>query len=211
VPRVKKKKKRRRSNFLRQFGGAEFLLKLIVGLGNPGPQYQETRHNIGFKVLDHFARRHAVHWMAGDLAETGEKKIAGESTLLAKPRTFMNRSGAAVRELLRENRLGPSNLVVVYDDLDLDLGRIRIRTRGSSGGHRGMESIIDAIGSGDFIRVRLGIGREKEVEPSQYVLRPFRPSERSAVESAVIMAADALDRVVAGEVDKAMNDYNRDK
>jgi PTH1 family peptidyl-tRNA hydrolase len=149
--------------------------------------------------------------MAWDLAETGEKKIAGEPTLLAKPRTFMNRSGAAVRKLLRENRLGPSSLIVVYDDLDLDLGRIRIRTRGSSGGHRGMESIIDAIGSGDFIRVRLGIGREEKVEPSQYVLRPFRPSERPAVEATVTRAADALERIVAGEVEKAMNDYNRDE
>jgi PTH1 family peptidyl-tRNA hydrolase len=185
-------------------------LKLIIGLGNPGPEYRETKHNIGFWVLDRLVQRHAVRWRQNKPAKVGEGKIAGEAVLLAKPQTFMNRSGEAVLSLIREKGLILSDLVVVYDDLDLDVGRVRIRTQGSSGGHRGMESIILALGDDRFVRVRLGIGRDKRVDPAEYVLKPFPQVDRPLIDAAVARAAEGIERIVAGELFRAMNECNQD-
>ena len=186
-------------------------MKLIVGLGNPGPEYRDTKHNIGFRVLDRLASRHAVRWRQSRQAEVGEGKVAGEAVLLAKPQVFMNRSGEAVLDLMRENRLAVFDLVVVYDDLDLEIGRIRIRTRGGSGGHRGMESIIQALGDDRFIRVRLGIGRDERVDPAEYVLKPFPQPDHPLIAAAVARAAEGIERIIAGELSRAMNECNQNQ
>jgi PTH1 family peptidyl-tRNA hydrolase len=184
-------------------------LKLIIGLGNPGPEYRDTKHNIGFWVLDRLASRHAVRWRRNGKAEVGEGNVAGKAVLLAKPQIFMNRSGEAVLDLMRENGLDVSDLVVVYDDLDLEIGRVRIRTRGGSGGHRGMESIIEALGDDRFVRVRLGIGRDERVDPAEYVLKPFHLVDHPQISTAVIRAAEGVERIIAGELSRAMNECNQ--
>ena len=135
-------------------------MRLIVGLGNPGREYAHSRHNVGFWCLNRLARRHGIAFSSrGRLAAVGEGRLAGRPVILAKPRTFVNLSGRAVSHLLQRYRLSPQQLLVVCDDLDLPLGRVRLRASGSHGGHRGMRSIIEAIGSQDFPRIRIGIGR----------------------------------------------------
>lgn len=184
-------------------------MKLIVGLGNPGLEYKETKHNVGFWVLDVLAERHAIRWMKSGPVEVGEGKASEERVLLAKPLTFMNRSGKAVSILLTKQEISLSDFIVIYDDVDLEIGRIRIRTKGRSGGHRGMESIIQTVGSDRFIRVRLGIGREDKADMVEYVLKPFRPADRLLMEEAVLRAAQAVEQIVAGKLSQTMNEYNR--
>src|SRR2546429_3701138 len=162
-------------------------VKLIVGLGNPGIEYQFTPHNLGFLTIDR---------LAGDLnvevrnrecqALTARARIGSEQVLLAKPETFMNLSGTAVQCLLEQHELRPeADLIVIYDELDLPMGTIRIRERGSSAGHNGMESIIEALGTQDFLRIRLGIAPEKKI------LKPFRKSQLKAVDEVLAPAAEA--------------------
>jgi len=184
-------------------------VKLIVGLGNPGPRYADTRHNVGFMLLDRLARRHGIEVTRRQCtALTGLGTISGERVCLAKPQTFMNLSGEAVACLCRFFKIVPSDLLIVYDDRDLPLGRIRIRQRGSAGGHRGVESIIDRLGTSDFPRLRIGIGRPQQMEAVQHVLTSFSTDEWPAIEGALDRAADAVEVALAEGLETAMNRYN---
>lgn len=187
-------------------------MKLIVGLGNPGIEYQFTPHNLGFLALDRLAERWKVR--IGNRrcrALTGRAVIGSEEVLLAKPETFMNLSGLAVRALLQEYEAEPArDLVVVHDELDLPLGAIRIRQRGSSAGHNGLESILGALGTEEFTRVRLGIAPEHAVKDgARYVLGQFKRAQYKAVDGALDQAADALEMIVTEGVARAMNRFNR--
>jgi PTH1 family peptidyl-tRNA hydrolase len=196
-------------------------VRLIVGLGNPGREYAHSRHNVGFWCLNRLARRHGIAFRSrGRLAAVGEGQLAGRPVILAKPRTFVNLSGRAASHLLQRYRLSPQQLLVVYDDLDLPLGRVRLRLRGSHGGHRGMRSIIDAVGSEDFPRIRIGIGRpsapggagEPTWEPEvvvDYVLGPMTAEERRILDEAVATASEAILCLLSEGVETAMNRYNR--
>jgi len=193
-------------------------VRLIVGLGNPGREYAHSRHNVGFWCLNRLARRHGIAFSSrGRLAAVGEGELAGQPVILAKPRTFVNLSGRAVSHLLQRYRLSPQQLLVVYDDLDLPLGRVRLRPSGSHGGHRGMRSIIEAIGSQDFPRIRIGIGRpEVAGEPTweseavvDYVLGPMTADERHILDEAAATAGEAILCLLAEGVETAMNRYNR--
>ena len=186
-------------------------MKLIVGLGNPGKKYQATRHNVGFLVVDCIARRRATTVRKKLChALTGEWTEGGERILLAKPQTYMNRSGASVKELLREFCGTPDDLVVVYDDLDLPFGRIRIRTHGSTGGHRGLASIVESLAGAPFARVRVGIERPPEgVEPADYVLQAFDTYQVNKLDELVGRAADAVLTLLLEGAQAAMREFNR--
>jgi PTH1 family peptidyl-tRNA hydrolase len=187
-------------------------VKLIVGLGNPGIEYQFTPHNMGFLAVDRIAEQHGVRVSNRRCrALTGKALIADHEVLLAKPETYMNLSGMSVRELVQEHEVDPGqDLIVIYDELDLPLGTMRIRQRGSSAGHNGMESIIGALGSDEFIRMRLGIGPDHPVKDgARYVLGQFKKSQFAALDQELDMAAEAV-KVILGEgVAKAMSRFNR--
>ena len=182
-------------------------MKLIVGLGNPGIEYQFTPHNLGFLTIDRIASERSVEVRNRQCrALTGRTQIGEEQVLLAKPETFMNLSGLSVRELLAEYQLRPeSDLVVIYDELDLPMGTIRIRQRGSSAGHNGMESIIGALGTQEFLRVRLGIA------PETKILKPFSKRQLKAVDGVLDLAADAVKVILTEGPGAAMNRFNRKK
>lgn len=183
-------------------------MRLIVGLGNPGRTYAHTRHNVGFDVIDAFARKHRVRVLGRQCtALVGSFDFLGEPIMLAKPQTFMNDSGSAVAGLVRKHHVEPGDLVVVYDDMDLPLGRIRIRMKGSSGGHKGMNSIIHHLGSADFPRIRIGIGHQGEA--INHVLSRFNRKDRQVIDGAVQDAADALEMILNEGIEAAMNVYNR--
>ncbi|MBM4432334.1 MAG: aminoacyl-tRNA hydrolase, partial [Chloroflexi bacterium] len=184
-------------------------MKLIVGLGNPGPRYAQNRHNVGFQCLERIARGNGMAF--GKVmfkAYVASGQIAGTKVLLAKPLTFMNLSGQAVRPLFRWYRVALQDLLVVYDDLDLATGRIRLRKKGGSGGHKGMASIIEALGSQDFARLRIGIGRPVHGEPTDYVLGNFSPDELVDMETAYDRAEAAIEAFVTDGIDVAMNRFN---
>ncbi len=187
-------------------------MKLIVGLGNPGIEYQFTPHNMGFLAVDRIAEQHGVRVSNRQCrALTGKAVIADHAVLLAKPETYMNLSGMSVRELVREHAVDPAqDLIVIYDELDLPLGVVRIRQRGSSAGHNGMESIIGALGSDEFVRMRLGIGPDHPVKDgARYVLGQFKKSQYAAVDQELDTAAEAV-KVILGEgVATAMSRFNR--
>jgi len=184
-------------------------VKLIVGLGNPGKQYAHTRHNVGFEVLDELARRAAVEfrkpWLAK--AETAQTVLAGQPVLLAKPVTFMNLSGEAVAPLARKRGLEPADVVVVSDDIELPVGRLRIRAHGGSGGHNGLKSVIEQLGSEEFARVRVGIGRSAG-DATGHVLGRFSAEERRALEPVIAAAADAVEGILRDGAEVAMNKFN---
>lgn len=186
-------------------------MKLIVGLGNPGNRYQRTRHNVGFFVVERLAQRNGLSFTDERCdALIADGLIGGERVILAKPQTFMNRSGIAVRELLAEYHGGADDLIVAYDDLDLPLGRIRIRAQGSAGGHRGILSILENLASATFLRVRIGIGRPPDGgDAADYVLSPFDDQQVDAVDQAVERAADAVGSLIQEGVRQAMELYNR--
>jgi len=187
-------------------------VKLIVGLGNPGIEYQFTPHNMGFLAVDRIAEQHAVRVSNRQCrALTGRAVIAEHEVLLAKPETYMNLSGMSVRELVREHQVDPAqDLIVIYDELDLPLGAIRIRQRGSSAGHNGMESIIGALGSEEFVRMRLGIGPDHLVKDgARYVLGQFKKSQYAVVDEELDTAAEAVKVILSEGVAKAMSRFNR--
>lgn len=185
-------------------------MRVIVGLGNPGREYSHTRHNVGFDVLDILAKRRKTRILGRQSrALVGRFDSHGEEILLVKPQTFMNDSGAAVSAILRRHRVGPESMLVVYDDLDLPLGRLRIKPSGSSGGHKGMNSIIHHIGSGEFPRLRIGIGRKGEA--INHVLSRFNRKEREIIDPALQSAADALEMVLDEGIEAAMNVFNREQ
>jgi len=186
-------------------------VKLIVGLGNPGSRYQGTRHNIGFVVIDRLAQQNKLTLgkrSCGALIEQGF--IDGESCVFAKPQAFMNRSGLVVKGLLDEFAASTQDLVVVYDDLDLPFGRIRIRPNGGAGGHRGMLSIIDSLAGAPFCRLRFGIGRPPEdTDAAAYVLEPFSSSESTELPDIIDRAVAAVGCILQHGIERAMEQFNR--
>jgi PTH1 family peptidyl-tRNA hydrolase len=214
---------------------------LIVGLGNPGPEYRDTRHNVGFRVVDEIGRRHQLTWAmapsqvpdafvvrkypgvtAGRSADAdrlasaasrvaGRPDAAAGPLLLAKPLTFMNRSGEVVAALARYYDVPTADLLIVLDDVDLPFGRLRARQRGSAGTHNGLRSIVDRLGTTDFPRLRLGVGRgDARRDLAGHVLSKFERDETAALESFVARAADAAEMFAASDILKVMNTYNPD-
>lgn len=185
--------------------------KLIVGLGNPGSEYAATRHNLGFAVLDGLAGKHGISWRQRlALALVGHGTVQGSRVILAKPQTFMNLSGRSAVLLLRAYGLVPGEMIVVHDDMDLEIGIIRVRRQGGSGGHRGVQSLIEALGSHDFGRLRLGIGRPPEgMDAADYVLQPPSPSEELLVHEMVVEAVLALETLISRGYAETMNRFNR--
>lgn len=186
-------------------------MKIIVGLGNPGRTYERTRHNAGFMAIDELARglrfdlsREKYH------ANIGKGRIGGEEALLAKPQTYMNESGRSVGAILRYTRAKHSDLVVVHDELDLPLGIVRVKAGGGHGGHNGLRSIIEHLGTPDFIRVRVGVGRPSNgLAAADYVLSAFTADERKTAGEAFERAAEAVRVIVLEGPAKAMNRFNK--
>ncbi len=184
-------------------------MKLVVGLGNPGRKYEGTRHNVGFDVLDLLAGRHRLEWESAP-ADALIAKWRSASVLLAKPLTFMNLSGYAIGDLLRFYKIELPDLFVVVDDANLELGRLRSRPSGSAGGHNGLKSIIEALGTEEFARLRVGVGRgDARRDLADHVLAKFDPLERTNVAEAIDRAADAAELFVTEGIGPAMNRYNR--
>lgn len=181
---------------------------LVVGLGNPGPDYARTRHNVGFLVADLLAARtgsrFGVHKRSG--ADVAETRLAGRRSVLAKPRSYMNDSGGAVAGAARFFSVGLADVLVVHDDLDLDLGAVRVKRGGGEGGHNGLRSISKALGSKDYLRVRVGIGRPPgRQDPADYVLKPFGAAARAEVELACEIAADAVELLLVRDLVTVQN------
>jgi PTH1 family peptidyl-tRNA hydrolase len=184
-------------------------VKLVVGLGNPGRKYDGTRHNVGFEVVDLLAGRHHLDWESAP-ADAIVARWRAASVLVAKPLTFMNLSGHAVGELMRFYKVEREDVVVIVDDTNLDLGRLRARPSGSAGGHNGLKSIIGALGSEDFARLRVGVGRgDARRDLADHVLARFDPEEREDVAEAVGRAADAAELFVSDGIGPVMNRFNR--
>ncbi len=187
---------------------------LVAGLGNPGKEYEKTRHNAGFLFLDFVSD---IYGIPIDQVEcqalTGRGKISGEDVLLAKPLTYMNRSGSAVRQLVSKYSVSPERLIVVYDDVDLDPGVIRIRPKGGSGGHRGVQSIISSLKRNDFGRIRIGIGRPtgRSKSVTDYVLEEFSEDEFAVFIMTAHRAAQALSIIISEGYDAAMSRFNSTK
>lgn len=185
----------------------------VIGIGNPGRRYARTRHNVGFDVVDTLAARREWTWRAeGDSAESARGRWApGIQVVLIKPLTYVNLTGKIIPRLLGDVDDAAADLMVVLDDLDLPLGRLRMRASGRSGGHRGLTSVIEALGSSGFPRLRVGIGRPPGAEAADYVLGKFAPEEREAADGAVTRAADAVTCWIEEGLENAMNRFNRDK
>jgi peptidyl-tRNA hydrolase, PTH1 family len=183
---------------------------LIVGLGNPGEEYENTPHNLGFMVIDRLAGSNAIRVSRKEnTALVGLGEIAGKRLALAKPQTYMNLSGPAVRGLLERYELKPDRLIVVYDELDLPWGSLRIRIKGSAAGHNGVKSLIGSLGTNEFTRIRLGIDPGNPVKGEQFVLAPFKRAQKQDVEETVGRAADAVEFIIAEGAAQAMTKYNR--
>ena len=186
-------------------------MKLIVGLGNPGAEYERTRHNVGWHVLDAFARKFRIDITRHEKnALTGSGRVAGGSVMVAKPLTYMNLSGDAVKLLTNAYLESTDDLLVVYDDIDLPLGKLRIRPHGSAGTHNGMRSIISTINTEKFPRLRVGIGSAEQGRLRDYVLDEFTVDEQPIVDRAVERAVDALVLFARGDLKRAMNQFNKD-
>jgi PTH1 family peptidyl-tRNA hydrolase len=185
-------------------------MKLLVGLGNPGEKYRRTRHNVGFMVLDALlAEASEDHWHAQGDALVASVTIASETALLVKPQTFMNRSGAAVGQLLARHEAAAADVFVILDDVALELGTIRIRERGGHGGHNGLRSIIETVGTEDFPRLRVGIRKgEPEGDLADYVLAAFPQEDVLVVQEVVGYAAEALRAALEDGTAAAMSRYN---
>lgn len=185
-------------------------MKIIAGLGNPTKQYEGTRHNVGFSVIYRLADKYNIKMnIARHKALIGTGVIAGEKVMLVMPQTYMNLSGEAVGEIMRYYKAEPSDLIITYDDIDLDVGKLRIRAKGSAGGHNGMKSIIAHVGSEEFDRVRVGIGHKPpEFDLADYVLSRFGKDELPLIRDAVDNAADAMEVIIRSGIEAAMNKYN---
>lgn len=184
-------------------------MHIIVGLGNPGSRYEGTRHNIGFEIIDFLSREHNIPVKKMKYkALIGEGTINGHKVVLVKPQTFMNLSGEAVQSVLQYYKVPLSNLIVIYDDIDLDPGKLRIRHKGSAGTHNGMRSIIGQLKQEDFPRVRVGIGRSAVMPLEKFVLSGFKKEEVPLMEDAVQRVSKALTLYICESLDRAMNAYN---
>jgi peptidyl-tRNA hydrolase, PTH1 family len=187
-------------------------MKLVVGLGNPGREYEHTRHNAGWAVLDEFAKRRGTALRKSWRRPVQSAKAALEGAgglMLVKPLTYMNRSGTVLPALMRPAGLGAKDLIVVTDDVSLPLGKLRIRAKGSAGGHNGLKSVIEHLGSEEFVRIRVGVGEQEEgTSLKDHVLERMNAGERRALAEAAVRAADALEHVLVHGVESAMNRYN---
>ena len=193
-------------------------MKLIVGMGNPGKAYAHNRHNIGFRCINHLAKVHSIAAKRRQCqCQVGIGEVAGVELLLAKPRTFVNRSGEAVSRLMRRYGIGIDDLLVIHDDLDLPPGKLRVRQGGSSGGHKGIDSILSALGSQDFPRIKVGIGRPTEEDGTRvtdedaiinYVLGDFTPQEDKTIKPVIARVAEAVNCILAEGITAAMNKFN---
>lgn len=185
---------------------------LIVGLGNPGKKYEVTRHNMGFDVIDYLIEKHSVPQGGVKFnAMYGKGLIAGERVVLMKPLSFMNLSGGPVRDMLNYFKLDPeTEMIIIYDDIDLDPGQLRIRVKGSAGGHNGIKDIIRQLGTDKFLRIKVGVGaKPKDWDLADHVLGRFVDSERKLVDEAIKKAGDAVEKILSEGADAAMNEYNR--
>ena len=186
-------------------------MKIIVGLGNPGRKYERTRHNAGFMAVDELARSARIELSLEKChALLGKGALGTEKVVLAKPQTYMNDSGRSVAALLKDSYASAVDLIVLHDELDLAAGVVRVKTGGGHGGHNGLRSIIEYLGTADFVRVRIGVGRPLPgMDTADYVLSPCFAEEREAAASAVVNAAEAARVIVAQGVTKAMNQFNQ--
>ena len=186
-------------------------LWLVVGLGNPGPRYQGNRHNVGFMVVD-LVSKHGANfaWTRSDRfsCDLAEGLLAGAPTLLVKPRTFMNLSGTSLAPLSRFHRASPERMVVVHDDVDLEPGRLKVKAGGGDGGHNGLRSLSESLGTGDYLRVRFGVGRPASGEVADHVLSDFDAAELEGVQRGIARAADAVTAILRNGPRDAMNRFN---
>ena len=186
------------------------VMKIIVGLGNPGSEYERSRHNVGFMVLERFAELHTIRFNQKRAhSKVARSRLHGVEVVLAKPQTYMNLSGKAIQGLLTIHGLKPENLLVVYDDFDLPLGTLRIRERGSPGTHNGMRSIVDCLHSQEVPRLRVGIGTAERTSARDHVLGNFESDDWTAFEAARDRAAEAIEAFLKDGLTAAMNRYNR--
>lgn len=185
-------------------------MKIIAGLGNPGAKYAGTRHNVGFSVIDELAERHKISMSAGKhKAIMGKGIIDGEKVILAMPQTYMNLSGESVRTLMDFYKCTPEDLIVVYDDIDLDVGKLRIREKGSAGGHNGMKNIILHTGSQEFVRIRVGVGKKPDrMDLADYVLSRFDKDELPFMRESCTKACEAVETILSDGAVAAMNRFN---
>ncbi len=188
-------------------------MRVIIGLGNPERDYKGTRHNVGFEAVNKLAYDHNIEFnKAKHRAHIAEGSICGHKVMLVKPQTFMNLSGESVREILQFYKLSPQDIIVIYDDIDLDVGSIRVRLKGSAGGQNGMRNIIYQLESDEFIRVRIGIGEKPpKWDLADYVLSRFKPEEQEAIVDGITKATDAVEIIIKNGVNDAMNKYNLKK
>ncbi|NNF04632.1 MAG: aminoacyl-tRNA hydrolase [Rhodothermales bacterium] len=183
--------------------------RLVAGLGNPGPKYDGTRHNVGFEVVDAVAEKVGARWKEKGEAHLADVRWRSRSMLLMKPQTFMNRSGTAIENVARKKKFDPREILVVVDDISLPVGTVRLRPSGGSGGHNGLEDVIDWLDSTDFPRLRIGIGSDFERGgQSDYVLSPFDDDERPLVDEALVRARDAVLTFVTDGLQTATNRFN---
>ncbi|MFH0947855.1 MAG: aminoacyl-tRNA hydrolase [Elusimicrobiota bacterium] len=185
-------------------------MKIIVGLGNPGKKYSDTRHNIGFAVLDNFAEYKSLKWK--EYKDCAVISLC-DDFLIVKPTLFMNRSGLAIKQLVKKYHAGSpdfSDIIVVHDDMDIESGRMRIRKSGSSGGHNGVESIIETLGTNEFCRIKIGIGRPgTDIDAVDFVLSDFTKEEALKMKSAILRASDAVSVFIESGIQKTMNLFNK--
>jgi len=189
-------------------------VKLILGLGNPGRGYHWTRHNAGFLLLDGLAKKQGIEVSRRGMKSLyGRGRIGTEEVILAKPQTFMNLSGEAAQRLLHFFKIQPENAIVLHDDLDLPWGKVRIRIRGGDGGHKGIRSIMEALGSGGFIRFKIGIGRPERAsqDPADFVLQPLTGEKREEFKEMIEGHAEALETLILEGPQKAMNRFHKDR
>lgn len=197
-------------DFFRRRKHEEPVMKLIVGLGNPTAQYAGTRHNVGFDVIERLAEKYNIGVdTLKHKGVYGKGKIEGQSVILLKPMTFMNLSGESVSAVANYYKIEAQDIIVIYDDINLDVGRLRIREKGSAGGHNGIKNIIAHLGTDMFPRIRVGVGmKPKKMDLADYVLSRFSEEERAMMEQGYEWACDAVALMVRDDIAKAMNDYN---
>ena len=181
---------------------------LIVGLGNPGKQYENTRHNVGFDVIDIISKEYNIPVNREKFKGTyGEGVILGKKVILLKPKTFMNLSGESIREIVNFYKIDINNIIVIYDDISLDTGRLRIRPQGSSGGHNGIKSIISNLVTEEFIRIKIGVGHP-QFDLIPHVLGRFSKEDRKVVEDTMMVAVSSVEAIIGTGIEDAMNKYN---
>lgn len=184
---------------------------VIVGLGNPGRKYAKTRHNVGFMVVDELARKYGLTFKEKNDCYITDWRLENKDIIIIKPLTYMNLSGTAVKKIINKNILNnlPESLIVIHDDLDMPLGKMKIKKDGSSGGHKGVQSIIDSIGTKNFIRIKIGIGKDLHCDVSDYVLSKFTKEEQSVIKEKISQAVSSIVVIINEGVEQAMNIYNR--